>query len=79
MSDGTLLLTSGWAGGGVSFADVWTSTDTGVTWTEVSLDAGFPARQVSAAVVLPDDSVLLMGGQDDNILKQGGEQGRQAA
>ncbi len=42
--------------------DVWRSTDQGVTWTWVNPTGGFSPRFGHTSVVLPDGSILLMGG-----------------
>ena len=44
--------------------DVWRSTDNGVTWTLVNASAGWSARQGHSSVVMPDGSIVLMGGGD---------------
>ena len=42
--------------------DVWRSTDQGVTWTCVNASAGWSSRSGFTSVVLPDGSIVLMGG-----------------
>ncbi len=42
--------------------DVWRSTDKGVTWTPQTNNAGWPSRRDATSVVLPDGSIVLMGG-----------------
>jgi hypothetical protein len=43
---------------------VWRSTDNGATWTQVTAHAGWSARHSFGSVVMPDGSILLMGGYD---------------
>jgi PKD repeat protein len=62
LSDGSIVLMGGFGSGGTDFHDVWKSTDGGVTWTQVTAGAGWSARAESNAVVLPDGSIVLMGG-----------------
>jgi len=45
--------------------DTWRSADGGATWTEVNANAGWPARQYHSSVVLPDGSLMLLGGLGD--------------
>jgi PKD repeat protein len=45
--------------------DVWRSTDGGATWTQLP-DAGWSARALHSSVALPDGSIVIMGGNDDN-------------
>jgi len=42
--------------------DVWISTDQGATWTQQTAVAEWSARNFHTLVLLPDDSLLLMGG-----------------
>lgn len=66
LQDGTLLVMGGYlstGSGGVYMNDTWRSTDSGATWTCVSTDGGWTARDHFAAVALPDGSVVLMGGE----------------
>ena len=63
LPDGSIVL----MGGSVSTApyrsnDVWRSADRGATWTLVNASAGWPERYGHASVVLPDGSIVLMGG-----------------
>ena len=43
--------------------DVWRSTDNGATWTQITANAGWPARMYHSSVVIPDGSIVLIGGQ----------------
>jgi hypothetical protein len=66
MTDGSIVL----MGGKTSFPpaalavvnDVWRSTDNGATWTQQTASAGWTARYGHTSVVLPDGSIVLMGG-----------------
>ena len=61
--DGSIVLMGGSTGpNGGSLNDVWRSTDDGVTWTEVTANAGWTPRELSHSVVMPDGSIVLMGG-----------------
>jgi PKD repeat protein len=42
--------------------DVWRSTDYGATWTLVNASAGWTGRLDHSSVVMPDGSIVLMGG-----------------
>ena len=42
--------------------DVWRSTDNGATWTQQNASAGWTGRERHTSVVLPDGSIVLMGG-----------------
>ena len=44
--------------------DVWRSTDNGATWIQMTAGAGWSARSGHSSVVMPDGSIVLMGGQD---------------
>jgi PGF-pre-PGF domain-containing protein len=68
MPDGSIVLMGGWdATYGVGYKnDTWQSTDEGATWTQVNASAGWSARCGHTSVVLPDGSILLMGGLDIN-------------
>ena len=46
------------------FNDVWRSTDNGTTWTQVNASAGWSPRTGHSSVVMPDGSIVLMGGFD---------------
>jgi BNR repeat-like domain/Galactose oxidase, central domain len=42
--------------------DVWQSTDNGTTWKLINSNAEWPARAVHSSVVMPDGTIVLMGG-----------------
>ena len=52
--------------GGVSgrtyLNDTWRSTDEGVTWTQQNPSSGWSARVEQSCVVMPDGSIVMMGG-----------------
>jgi hypothetical protein len=52
--------------GAVIYNDVWRSTDNGITWTQVTEKANWSARTHQSTVALPDSSIVLMGGLDNN-------------
>jgi PKD repeat protein len=62
MPDGSIILIGGGDGNFVFWNDVWRSTDKGATWTRVTAGAGWSARQYHSSVVLPDGSIVIMGG-----------------
>ena len=62
MPDGSIVLMGGQSSGSNFFNDVWQSKDEGTTWTEVNTSAGWPARAGFNVVVMPDGSIVLMGG-----------------
>ena len=41
---------------------MWRSTDQGVTWTQMTASAEWSGRNAHTSVVLPDGSIVLMGG-----------------
>jgi hypothetical protein len=64
MPDGSILLMGGEDGSGNFKNDVWRSTDNGVTWTQMTPSAKWAARAYQSSVVMPDSSIILMGGKD---------------
>jgi uncharacterized delta-60 repeat protein len=74
MPDGSVVLMGGggWPPGGVggwhSDNDVWRSIDDGATWTEINASAGWPAREGFSSMVIPDSSIILMGGYDSHYM-----------
>jgi hypothetical protein len=68
LPDGSIVLMGGYFeddDGWSYYNDVWRSTDNGATWTEMTSDAGWSARDGHTSVALPDGSILLMGGRND--------------
>jgi photosystem II stability/assembly factor-like uncharacterized protein len=66
MPDGSIVLTGGYSFGPSFQNDVWRSTDYGVTWTQVSAGAGWSPRYYHSMVAMPDDSIVLEGGNYRN-------------
>jgi hypothetical protein len=64
MPDGSLVLIGGAEPNNVYLNDTWRSTDNGATWTLVNANAGWEARFTQTTVILPDGSIVLMGGWD---------------
>jgi len=68
MPDGSIVLMGGYyssysPNGIYCYNDVWRSTDKGATWTQMTPSAGWSARSWHSSVVMPDGSIVLMGGQ----------------
>jgi len=66
LSDGSIILLGGADSNGTALNDVWRSTDDGATWMQVTPRATWPARDEQSTVVLPDGSIVLIGGLDNN-------------
>jgi PGF-pre-PGF domain-containing protein/uncharacterized delta-60 repeat protein len=68
LSGGSIVLMGGYDGNssGYFYNDVWRSTDNGTTWTKVNSSAGWSARHGHNSVVLPDSSIVLMGGRSSS-------------
>jgi len=65
MPDGSIVLMGGGDGNGtLLFNDTWRSTDNGATWTQVNAGSGWGKRYFHSSVVMPDGSIVLMGGDD---------------
>ncbi|MDD1719583.1 MAG: hypothetical protein LUQ25_05960, partial [Methanoregulaceae archaeon] len=62
LPDGSIVIMGGSDYWGNRFNDVWMSTDAGSTWTCVNASPGWAARSGFPAVVLPDGSIVIMGG-----------------
>ena len=63
MPDGTIVLMGGYSDVDGYRNDTWQSTDDGVTWTLVNASSGWAPRSAHSSVVMPDDSIVLMGGE----------------
>jgi len=69
MPDGSIVLMGGKIGSTPYFVnDVWRSTDNGATWTQVNASAGWAGRYGHTSVVMPDGSIVLMGGNRNSYL-----------
>ena len=64
MPDGSIVLMGGLDDSRNPKNDVWRSTDNGITWIQVNTSAGWTPRQLPSGVVMPDGSIVLMGGAD---------------
>ncbi|MEI7650092.1 MAG: kelch repeat-containing protein, partial [Methanomicrobiales archaeon] len=64
MPDGSIVLMGGQVSSTNYKNDVWRSTDNGTTWTQVNASAGWTARAGHTSEVMPDGSIVLMGGWD---------------
>jgi PKD repeat protein len=65
MPDGSIVLMGGFDNTIGPRNDVWKSTDKGATWTQVIGSAGWTPRYLQTSVVMPDGSIVLMGGYDN--------------
>jgi ribosomal protein S28E/S33 len=74
MSDGSIVLMGGFGSAG-QCNDVWRSTDMGATWTQMNASAGWSARNHHSSVVMPDGSIVLMGGGVYNDVWQSKDKG----
>jgi PKD repeat protein len=64
MPDGSIVLLGGDSMGIGLMNDVWRSTDNGVTWTQMTASAEWSARSGHTSMVMPDGSIVLIGGID---------------
>jgi len=64
LPDGSIVIAGGATGtsAGSGKNDVWRSTDSGATWTQMTGGASWAARQWHSSVTMPDGSILIMGG-----------------
>ena len=70
MPDGSIILMGGLVGplpSEGSTNDTWRSLDDGATWTEQTASAGWSARGSVSSVVMPDGSIVIMGGWNGEI------------
>jgi PKD repeat protein len=66
LSDGHLVLMGGMeSNAGTRNNETWRSIDNGVHWTLVNGSSGWNPRSAINAVVLSDDSIIMMSGWDD--------------
>ena len=68
LHDGSILMMGGADSSVTNQNDTWRSTDNGATWSEVNSSSGWSPRSSHSTVVLPDDSVMLMGGFADDVV-----------
>jgi len=66
MPDGSIVLTGGSNASSGDKNDVWRSNDYGATWMLVNASAEWTARAQHRSVVMPDGSIVLMGGHDNS-------------
>jgi PKD repeat protein len=64
MPDGSIVLMGGEAWLSPFLNDTWRSTDNGTTWKLMTASAGWTARRDHTSVVMPDGTIVLMGGYD---------------
>ena len=63
MPDGSIVLMGGIGGGWPGIHnDVWRSTDQGATWTRMTTAAEWAPRYGATSVVMPNGSIILIGG-----------------
>lgn len=62
LPDGGIVLTGGRDNSGRQRNDVWRSDDQGATWTQLAEHAPWSPRSGQVCVVLPDGSIILVGG-----------------
>ncbi|MDD5189302.1 MAG: kelch repeat-containing protein, partial [Methanoregula sp.] len=67
MPDGSIILTGGYISSGYYKNDTWRSVNNGSSWTSVNASSGWTRRYHHSSVVLPDESIVLMGGYDSII------------
>jgi PKD repeat protein len=64
LPDDSIIILGGDLEGPSVANDVWRSTDYGITWTQVNASAGWSARYGHTSVLMPNCSILIMGGND---------------
>ena len=68
MPDGSIILTGG---NGVDspslYNDTWRSIDYGRTWIRMNASSGWGGRLRHTSVAMPDNSIILMGGQGEAV------------
>ena len=65
MPDGSIVLIGGSNGTGIHYNDIWRSVDSGSTWTQTIADGGWSSRGWHSSVLMPDSSIIIMGGCKD--------------
>ncbi|MFA6333315.1 MAG: sialidase family protein [Methanoregula sp.] len=62
LSNGTIVITGGYTFGPTYSNETWRSEDYGATWTRVNASSGWSKRYFSSMVSMPDRSIVLLGG-----------------
>src|SRR5512133_2197600 len=62
MPDDSIIVMGGHKADNGKPNDVWRSMDNGVTWTLVTVNAGWTARESRSCVVMADGSIIVSGG-----------------
>ncbi len=62
LPDGSIVVMGGLLAGAALANDVWRSTDGGASWTQMTAGAPWSARRDFGSVVLPDGSIVILGG-----------------
>ena len=62
LPDDSVMLMGGYDTSGSKKNDTWRSTDNGASWTLVNESSGWSPRVFYSSVVMPDGSIVLMGG-----------------
>jgi hypothetical protein len=62
MPDNSIVLMGGENSNYHDLNDTWRTTDEGKTWVEVNSSPGWLSRRSPTSVVMPDGSIVLMGG-----------------
>ncbi len=70
MPDSSIVLMGGFTGDPFLNNDVWRSTDYGATWTLVNASPGWLDRRGHSSVVMPDGSIVLIGGDSSPSHKE---------
>lgn len=68
MPDESILLIGGDTNDDHYLNDMWRSTDSGITWTLVNANTGWTPRVHPSGVAMPDGSIVLMCGWDDDTI-----------
>ncbi|WP_281768938.1 kelch repeat-containing protein [Methanoculleus bourgensis] len=66
MPDGGIVLMGGYDDDNNFLNDTWLSTDYGEHWELVNASSGWSGRAYHTSVAMPDGSIVLMGGEDDD-------------
>ena len=68
LPDGSIVLMGGVAEGGKCQNDTWLSDDYGTSWTLMNASSGWMGRSLHSSIVMPDGSIIIMGGNGDKYL-----------